>query len=496
MARAAFRDAGKLLSGNLLAKLFGVATLMLFTRILPKQQVAIFPAYLMMTGIGALFFSCGIYQTLVRKLPSLVREDPATARSLVVTGTATVMLGTIAVVLAALVFSDRIAVFVFRDANLAWAIRMMAAGLVAFAVARVADSIMWGRAQFTSMSALQIADSIARPLITVALFFWLGFPGIVYGLVLAQLVNAALLLYCVRDMFAGPLPRPYPIRRLIGESMPFYVDGYLWYLKGEGDSLLVTAFLGPVALAEYYVAKTLYSNIMLVLSSLDRVALERIARHAGLPDLFRAKATEMQSRIIETMVPLSLWVIALTPCAMVVIAGSRYENATWPAIGLLVVALVQFLVLTVDRVVFVALSGFYRLSKTAIEAAVMLLGSLLLVSPWGLMGIVGARLLAPLAGGAFGLAVVKKKLGLSVSFKAAARLIAVALPGTLVMLLAAPRLHGAASALLGGIVGSAVWAASFAAFLYALDRPFFGRILDGIRQSRSQDNARASGIAG
>lgn len=43
MARAAFRDVSSLLSGSVIAKPFGVASTMLFARILSKDEMAIFP---------------------------------------------------------------------------------------------------------------------------------------------------------------------------------------------------------------------------------------------------------------------------------------------------------------------------------------------------------------------------------------------------------------------------------------------------------------------
>jgi O-antigen/teichoic acid export membrane protein len=89
----------------------------------------------------------------------------------------------------------------------------------------------------------------------------MGFPGIAVGLVLTQLVLAAVGLWYIRDVFAWPLPPVYPIGELLWESLPYYIGNYLSYLRGDGDNLLVTALLGPTALAEYYVAKTLYTNV-------------------------------------------------------------------------------------------------------------------------------------------------------------------------------------------------------------------------------------------
>ena len=82
MARAAFRDVSSLLSGSVIAKPFGVASTTLFARILSKDEMAIFPVFLMLAGIPNLVLTFGIFSTFMRELPPLFREDEAQARSL------------------------------------------------------------------------------------------------------------------------------------------------------------------------------------------------------------------------------------------------------------------------------------------------------------------------------------------------------------------------------------------------------------------------------
>jgi O-antigen/teichoic acid export membrane protein len=359
----------------------------------------------------------------------------------------------------------------------------MVVGFIGAALGKVAENIMWGRGQFAATSLLQILDSVVRPPITIVMYYRFGLQGIVWGLVIAQVANALCSLYCVRDIFIGPLPRLYPVRKLIAESLPFYIDGYLWYLKGDGDTLLVSLLLGPAMLAEYYVAKTLYSNVMLVLTSLDKVALERLARYARLPELFREKAREMQLNISRSMIPLTLLVIAVTPYAMTVLAGPRYSGAKWPAIGLLVAALVQFLVITTDRAVFVALSGTWRLTKTAVEAACALSSALLLVPSLGLMGVIAARIFGPAMGGLFGTVVLNRKLRLSLPFGTAVLSFAVACPGTILILIFAPPLYGGVAALLGMVGSTIVWTAAFSLCTYVVDRDTFLNCM-GLLRSR------------
>jgi O-antigen/teichoic acid export membrane protein len=469
---AAIKDISQLLSGGLLAKLFGVVALMVFARALPKSEMAVFPAWLTIMGLPSLFLSFGVFQTLIRKLPSLIREDYACARSLVVTSSVVTLAGTILVCLISVPFSGEIARFFFRDAGRAWIIQASAIGCVAATCSKITEYVMWGEARFGATSLMQIIESVVRPCLTVALYFAYGLKGIVAGLVMAQIVMAAISFWYVRAMFLGALPPVYPLRALVRESFPFYIDNYLWYLKGDGDTLLV-AFLGPLALAEYYIAKNLYSNVMMAWISLDKVTLERLARFAQLPDVFRARIVELYNRISAAAVPFMLLVIAVAPYGVIVLAGARYAHSIWPAVALLVVALVQFVNIPVNRAVFVGLPGVYRLSTSAVEAVVVLIAAVSLVPLYGIMGIAFARILGPAAGFAFGYRALRRKIGLRLRFLPMLRAGVLATPGTALLLAIRFPVHGSTAAFGVATAASVVWMALFATLSYAFNRPAF-----------------------
>ena len=108
MARAAFRDVSSLLSGSVIAKPFGVASTMLFARILSKEiDLPGLPDVL--AGIPNLVLTFGIFSTFMRELPPLFREDEAQARSLILTGALAVLGATLLAALAAVVFAPEIA---------------------------------------------------------------------------------------------------------------------------------------------------------------------------------------------------------------------------------------------------------------------------------------------------------------------------------------------------------------------------------------------------
>ncbi|HEX3666465.1 MAG TPA: oligosaccharide flippase family protein [Rhizomicrobium sp.] len=469
VASHALKDVSKLLSGSLLAKLFGIASLMLFARVLTKSQMAIFPAYLMLAEIPNLILTLGIFSTFTRRLPSLIRENPLHARSLILTGSALIVAGTILPSVAAFYWSDAVAEFAFKNAADGWIIRIMVPGFIAYVFSRIVEYVMWGRGQFGATSILQIIESVVRPLSVVSLYLLLGYRGIAVGLVLTQLVLASVGLWYVRDVFARPLPPIYPIRELIWESMPYYIGNYLSYLRGDGDNLLVTALLGPTALAEYYVAKTLYTNLLLLQTAIDKVALQRLAQFVTGRS-FVSKVIELYGRIAQTTIPFMLLAVALAPCGMVVLAGSRYADATWPAILLLVALLVQFVTIPVDRAVFVGVPGYVRVGYAVFEAVAVVSSVALLVPFLGLAGVAAARIIAPTCVFLFGLLILHRRLGLVLPVEPAMIAVLSALPGTIFALFLFPHPHSAASALAEAATIGGAWSMLFLILSWILDR--------------------------
>ncbi len=480
MSAAAPKDVMKLLSGSFIAKVFGTASVMVFARILSKDQMAVFPAYLMLAGLATLVLTFGIYAAFVREVPSLLRTDPVRARSLVVTGTAIILAGTLIPCLTCWWWSNWVAAFVFRDASQAWAIQIMVPGFFAFVVSKTTDQVMWGRGQFGATSLVQILESIVRPVSTIALYFWIGYRGIVLGLVVSQFVMAAVAFWCVRDIFIGPFPGFYPLRKLMSESMPYYVGNYLSYLRGDGDSIFVTTFLGPTALAEYYIAKTLFTNVSLIWTAVDKVAAERLARFVRSA-AFSERLVELHMRISHVLVPFSLLVIAVAPGALIVLAGTRYADATWPAVILLLGSLVQFVAIPYDRGVYVALPGMVRLKFTAVEAAVVIAAAATLVPLAGLIGVALARIIAPLGVCLFGAFILRKHLGLVLPLRPTLLTFVTVAPGAALALLVAPQPHGIAGAFGSMAMGAGIWAMASFVLAWFLNRPLLDALAEVVQ---------------
>jgi hypothetical protein len=185
---------------------------------------------------------------------------------------------------------------------------------------------------------------------------------------------------------------------------------------------------------------------------------------------FVAKIGELYARISRTAIPFMLLAVALAPCGMVVLAGSRYTDATWPAILLLVALLVQFVTIPVDRAVFVGVPGYVRVGYAVFEAVAVISSVALLVPIFGLSGVAAARIIAPCCVFLFGLFILHRRLGLVLPVEPAAIALVTALPGTLAALFLFPRPHGLATALGEATIIGTGWIVLFVTLSWLLDR--------------------------
>ncbi|MGH6875886.1 MAG: hypothetical protein ACREHV_00755, partial [Rhizomicrobium sp.] len=173
------------------------------------------------------------------------------------------------------------------------------------------------------------------------------------------------------------------------------------------------------------------------------------------------------------VMPVLLLVIALTPYLVTLLGGARYQNATAPAVMLMLVALLQFIILPVDRAVFVALSPLYRLSKTALESVVVLLSAVIFAPLASASGIAAARMLGEAAGGSYGWLLLGRKRGLKLALDGLWLSLLTAGPGTILILLLAPKPTSGFSAVLIMPPLATGWLAIFLLMAYRFNRSQF-----------------------
>lgn len=467
--RKAVASISHLLVGNIAAKIIGIVALMVYARMLPKEQLAYFPLFGMLSGLATLIFGFGVLPTFVKILPVALKENPAEARAVVYTGAALILTGTLVVTVLSFFFADVLARFLLKDVALSPMVRIMSFAFVAVSINQITERVLWAAGQFKKQSIILVARSLSR--VSLVLIFYMKFKviGLIWGMVISEILVALLSLFFVKNIIWGALHGFYSPRKLVVQSFPFYLESYLMYFRSEGDNWLVSTFIGPSGLAVYYVSKTIYSMIHMIFSSVDRVVVQMLAEVKNSIDLIEKQFHLVLMYLSQCAIPFVFFIIAMLPTSISVLGGGEYSGAVLPAVILSLAVLLQFLRLPVGRSVFVLCPPTVRLKLTLIESVSLLLCLAVLTPLFGPSGVAGARLCASVVGWSWGYLILKNYMSCNLSLKKIILFMVCAFPPTIITFLLQYKWGSVYLLPLYGLL----WLVVFSVITFVVNREFF-----------------------
>lgn len=385
-----------LVSADFLSKFIGIAVLAFYARYLSKDDLAVLPVYDMVGAMGAVVFSFGIFPTFVRTLPSLLSSDRAKARAIMVTGIAVIVPGLVCYSVVVAGLAEFISNAFFKEGRYAALIRIMAVGFFAVGVRTITDYLLWSSGRFSRMATVKVVQSLMNALVAAGLLLIWGLKGLVIGLVLRDVTAAALSVFFLGDiLFTGPLIIDSP-RKLIRESLPYYLESYVLYFKERGDTLIVATFLGPSLLAVYYIARRLYDALLTVFNSVDRVITAGLSGKRQSPAEVEAHLEKVLTAVSQLLLPFVMFCLGMVPLFIRLVAGPRYVAAIIPGAILCLALAVQFTWSPVGRAIFVLRPPMTRFKLSLVEATSLIVWLSALVPLLQVVGVAAARLLAAL----------------------------------------------------------------------------------------------------
>lgn len=161
-----------------------------------------------------------------------------------------------------------------------------------------------------------------------ALLFYLWRPSglsVFLGLALGQLPFCLWLLWQNRRwLFRREVASPFA---LIGSSGVFYAESVFQMLRARGDAVLVSSILGPVAMAGYYVAKTIASQLQVLFTPVTSIIIPAFSSRYGRgPDQLSAVFRKVWSIAPPIFVWLASVLAAVSPFLIALIAGPDYSG--------------------------------------------------------------------------------------------------------------------------------------------------------------------------
>lgn len=424
----------QLTSANVAVKFLGLLMIAFYARYLSKEDLAIFPAYEMLAALSTILFGLGLQPTLIRELPALLQSDQEKARGMMFTGGAILLFGGAVFGLGVFLFAARVSTWIFKSVDYAHLLRIASLGFFFTAARNVAHYFLWAGARFEKLSLVQIVTALGRVVLAGGLVLAWGLPGLVWGLVLTDVITFAMSSWYLRDLILGVRVRWHPPGKLIRESLPFYLEGFLIYFRSQGDNWIVAAMLGPSVMSVFFIAKRLPQMFLMFLESLDKVVTSEIAKRQADTEEIRQYVRRTFLLNGHLVIPGVLLAIGLVPAFIIVVAGPAYTDAVVPCILLCLAQLILTLNIPLARGIFITRPPLTRVAMTVIETVALIISLVILAPPLGANGVALSRIPA---GGAALLAayfVLRRTLGLGLPWRQIGFSLLAALPMAALML--------------------------------------------------------------
>lgn len=382
---------------NVITKIAGLISLGVFTRQLTTEELAFLPVYTMLGPMTYMFLGFGLQPTMIRRLPELLKTDRPTAGRMIRLCVPTIMSGTGLFSVGVFLTAPIIARKLLGSEEGAYLIRYTAVGMTFYTWRNTFMQLLWSASRFKLMASVRTTSAVGRAALGVVGLLIDGIRGLALAQVITDGVTLLMSIYNCRDLLRLPMGPGFSMGQLLRESLPFYFEGYLTYLRNQGDSLVVASFLGPKALGIYFVAKRLPLMLRMVMESLDKVTTSQLSQLRN----DQAALTRSIHRIllpqVVIFIPAIFLLMGMFPQLIRLIAGPGFEAAVLPGMILCLLQLGLLITVPLSRGVFVFRPPVTRLKITSIES-LFLIGTLALLVPFiQETGVAIARVAASLA---------------------------------------------------------------------------------------------------
>lgn len=387
-----------LLSINVSGKITSIVLFAVLARLLTAEHLAFVGLIPSLAGLALAAFGFGVGTLLERDVPRLLVSDPEQANMLQRAGfliaSSAVLTMTLAVWLAVDVWTGvLLADYTFDRDSIRW-ISLPIAG---YMFTEINAWMMVIRGKVRLYTVFWILGDIAGKVAVLAFYLWRPSElSLFLGLALGQLPCFVAALWVHRDwLYSKKLASPV---ELIRASRVYYAEANFIALRDRGDNVLVSSILGPVSLANFYVAKSVSAQLSLFFSpifySIIPLFSSRLAHGKEELGVLFKKAWVLA---VPSFVWLAASLASISPFVLAVIAGPAYAH-NWPtSMVLCFVAATMGMYELGTRALLVMGRSYERFRVVVIEVSIVVAAVLVIRDTSGTLGIAFAWLIAAVA---------------------------------------------------------------------------------------------------
>ncbi|MFX0139845.1 MAG: oligosaccharide flippase family protein [Candidatus Hodarchaeota archaeon] len=308
---------------NLFVLMFGA----FFAHKLPKEEMAIFAVTNLLTGLITVLGGLGLSMTVYKMAPELItKNEKERAASLIKFNIFFNFMTSFILILLLILFLKMLS-FIFLKGEELGNYNLIIIPLVFFEnISSTFDTTLRSLQRFSTIAIIKIIKDVVSRIISLLLFFILGFKGFLLGFIIGSFFSTVLSVYYISDfLFLKSSVRFH--WELIIYSLPFYVSGILRYILINIDQYMIGIFLEPEILATYFITKKLASYLNMSIDSLMEPITPKLAE-------FKADSISKIKNVFPktvrfnayTFTPLSFGFAALSYPIILLYGGEKYTN--------------------------------------------------------------------------------------------------------------------------------------------------------------------------
>jgi O-antigen/teichoic acid export membrane protein len=335
-----------------------IPRMMVVTRVLGPELYGILGVFGMFRQTAGLFIQMGTGDAVIRGLAASRARDNRLRIGATMGAAALIRLATIGLcVLSLFFFEDRLTDFLARypaaahvsPGEIHWLLRLLLIGIAVEALEGPFGNALQGFQAWRALLAVRIVGAVAStglPILAALLGYRL--LGIVVSQQIAFVVIAAAIFYHYLKIVRPALDRPSfrdslnEIRPVLTFGVPLILSQLFNLIYTYTDQIMLAGMARVEELSYYEVARNAALMLVFVPTLLRSVMFPASAEFFADRDVRRLEAlfSFMVKHLFWFLIPLAVWMSALSPLAIAIIAGERYLAAA-PALSWLAMLMVM-----------------------------------------------------------------------------------------------------------------------------------------------------------
>jgi O-antigen/teichoic acid export membrane protein len=381
-------DLNKLFIVNITGKLLTLILFALLARVLPAHHLAYVALIPILAPVMLSLFGCGVNTFLQRDAPQLLAKKPKECYALMRTGYVINLFSIVLVASLGYFFVSIWSPIVLSDYDydvhrITWILVPLSCYMLLKLVGLML--LLEGKAAKYGMLTIY-GDISAKGAVLVLYVLNPTELSIFIGLAIGQL---PFVFYGIWAQRAWIFQLKYTaFFTVIRNSIPFYLEGNFNAARSNGDSLLVSSLLGPVAMAGYYIAKMVANQLSVFFNPINSFMIHRLSFKKG-KDITSMEAAFKQ--VWRLSIPFFIWlacaVSAISPMLIQLIAGEQYTYVWSTAFILCLVVCGLALYSLSGRILLLIGNSFERFRITLIQVLVIVIFTFILAPVFSMQGV-------------------------------------------------------------------------------------------------------------